>query len=99
MSMSKHGGGGARGREGASGAVAPSGPGAPAPSAAPRHAIITGTGSAVPDRVVTNDELSAQLGTDVHDFVENTLGIVERRWCGTAERAPCRTKHRTVGPG
>jgi 3-oxoacyl-[acyl-carrier-protein] synthase-3 len=46
-----------------------------------RHAVITGTGSYVPERVVTNAELSAALGEDVDDFVRNTLGIGERRWC------------------
>lgn len=50
-----------------------------------RHAVIRGTGSHVPDRVVTNAELSAVLGTDIDDFVRNMLGIVERRWCATTE--------------
>ncbi len=50
-----------------------------------RHAVITGTGIAVPDRVVTNAELSASLGVDVDDFVSNTLGIRERRWCAPDE--------------
>jgi 3-oxoacyl-[acyl-carrier-protein] synthase-3 len=50
-----------------------------------RHAIISGTGIAVPDRTVTNAELSAQLGTDIDPFVRGTLGIVERRWCAPAE--------------
>jgi 3-oxoacyl-[acyl-carrier-protein] synthase-3 len=50
-----------------------------------RHAVITGTGSYVPARVVTNAELSAQLGTDVDDFVANTLGIRERRWSAADE--------------
>jgi 3-oxoacyl-[acyl-carrier-protein] synthase-3 len=46
-----------------------------------REAVITGTGSYVPERVVTNAELSAVLGEDVDGFVSNTLGIHERRWC------------------
>ncbi|MCU0622341.1 MAG: ketoacyl-ACP synthase III [Gemmatimonadaceae bacterium] len=50
-----------------------------------RHAIITGTGIAVPDRVVTNAELIASLGTDIDPFVRGTLGIVERRWCAPDE--------------
>jgi 3-oxoacyl-[acyl-carrier-protein] synthase III len=50
-----------------------------------RHAVITGTGVAVPERVVTNAELSAALGVDVDDFVANTLGIRERRWCAPDE--------------
>lgn len=50
-----------------------------------RHAVITGTGSYVPPRVVTNAELSAALGEDVDDFVRNTLGIAERHWCSAEE--------------
>ena len=50
-----------------------------------RNAVITGTGSYVPERVVTNAELSAALGEDVDDFVRNTLGIAERRWCADGE--------------
>jgi len=45
-----------------------------------RHAIITGTGSYVPARIVTNAELSARLGEDIAPFVSGTLGIHERRW-------------------
>ncbi len=47
--------------------------------------IISGTGHAVPSRVVTNAELSAQLGDDIHPFVSGTLGIHERRWCADGE--------------
>jgi 3-oxoacyl-[acyl-carrier-protein] synthase-3 len=50
-----------------------------------RGAVITGTGSFAPARVVTNAELSAALGTDVDPFVRGTLGIAERRWCGDGE--------------
>ena len=50
-----------------------------------REAIITGTGSAVPTRVVTNAELSAMLGEDIAPFVRDTLGISERHWCGPDE--------------
>jgi 3-oxoacyl-[acyl-carrier-protein] synthase-3 len=52
-----------------------------------RHAAITGTGSFVPERVVTNAELSAALGEDVDPFVRGTLGIRERRWCADDESA------------
>ena len=52
-----------------------------------RHATITGTGSHVPGRVVTNAELSAALGEDVDPFVRGTLGIAERRWCAEHESA------------
>ncbi|HEX7240466.1 MAG TPA: ketoacyl-ACP synthase III [Longimicrobiaceae bacterium] len=50
-----------------------------------RHAVVAGTGSYVPPRVVTNAELSAALGEDVDPFVSGTLGIRERRWCGPDE--------------
>jgi 3-oxoacyl-[acyl-carrier-protein] synthase III len=50
-----------------------------------REAVITGTGSYVPDRVVTNQELSQILGEDIDDFVSNTLGIRERRYCAPNE--------------
>ena len=50
-----------------------------------REAVITGTGSYVPERVVTNSELSEILGDDIHDFVANILGIRERRFCGPNE--------------
>jgi 3-oxoacyl-[acyl-carrier-protein] synthase-3 len=47
--------------------------------------VVTGTGSYVPERVVTNAELSARLGEDVEPFVAGTLGIRERRWCAAGE--------------
>ena len=50
-----------------------------------RHATITGTGSYVPTRVVTNAELSRTLGEDIDAFVSSTLGIRERRWCAPDE--------------
>jgi 3-oxoacyl-[acyl-carrier-protein] synthase III len=50
-----------------------------------RHAIIAGTGSYVPECVVTNADLSATLGEDIDDFVANTLGIRERRVCAPGE--------------
>jgi 3-oxoacyl-[acyl-carrier-protein] synthase III len=50
-----------------------------------RHATVVGTGSYVPARVVTNAELSRTLGEDIDDFVSNTLGIRERRWCAPDE--------------
>jgi len=50
-----------------------------------RHAVVTGTGSFVPERVLTNADLSRMLGEDVDDFVRNTLGIEERRVCGPGE--------------
>jgi 3-oxoacyl-[acyl-carrier-protein] synthase-3 len=50
-----------------------------------REATITGTGSYVPERIVTNRELSSILGEDIDDFVSNTLGIRERRFCAPDE--------------
>ncbi|MGI9044420.1 MAG: 3-oxoacyl-ACP synthase III family protein [Gemmatimonadaceae bacterium] len=50
-----------------------------------RHATITGTGSFVPERVVTNADLSAILGEDIDLFVSGTLGIRERRYCAPDE--------------
>lgn len=50
-----------------------------------RHVVITGTGSHVPERVVTNAELSAQLGEDIGPFVSGILGIHERRYCALDE--------------
>ena len=50
-----------------------------------RYATITGTGSFVPERVVTNAELSERLGEDIAPFVTHTLGINERRFCGPEE--------------
>ncbi|MCS6873294.1 MAG: ketoacyl-ACP synthase III [Pyrinomonadaceae bacterium] len=44
-----------------------------------KRAKLIGTGIAVPERVLTNDELSRILGEDINDFVLNTLGISERR--------------------
>jgi len=50
-----------------------------------RHAVITGTGSYVPDRVLTNADLSAMLGVDIEPFVSETLGIRERHVCAPDE--------------
>ncbi len=50
-----------------------------------RYATITGTGSYVPPRVVTNAELSLKLGEDIDTFVSGTLGIHERHYCADNE--------------
>lgn len=50
-----------------------------------RFAVITGTGSYVPDRVVTNAELAAGLGVSIEPFVSETLGIRERRFAAPGE--------------
>jgi 3-oxoacyl-[acyl-carrier-protein] synthase-3 len=49
------------------------------------HAAITGTGSYTPERVVTNAELSAQLGEDIDEFVSTVLGIRQRHWAAANE--------------
>lgn len=50
-----------------------------------RHAVITGTGSHVPARVVRNAELERILGVPVDPFVSETLGIRERHFCAPDE--------------
>jgi 3-oxoacyl-[acyl-carrier-protein] synthase-3 len=50
-----------------------------------REVMITGTGSYAPERVVTNAEISQILGENIDDFVSNTLGIKERRYCAPDE--------------
>jgi 3-oxoacyl-[acyl-carrier-protein] synthase-3 len=43
------------------------------------RSIITGTGRAVPDRVVTNDDLAALMDTS-DEWIRERTGIQERRW-------------------
>lgn len=50
-----------------------------------RHAVITGTGSYAPERVLTNADLSAMLGTSIEPFVSETLGIRERHVSAAGE--------------
>ncbi len=52
-----------------------------------RNAVITGTGSYVPEKIITNEELSRNLGEDIDDFVSNVIGIKERRICAQDESA------------
>jgi 3-oxoacyl-[acyl-carrier-protein] synthase-3 len=49
------------------------------------NANIAGTGIYVPERVVTNDELSRILGEDIDEFVTTVLGIRERHFCADNE--------------
>lgn len=49
------------------------------------YARIIGTGSYVPEKVLTNADLSRMLGEDVDEFVSNVLGIRERHVCGDDE--------------
>lgn len=52
-----------------------------------RNARIAGSGIAVPDKIVTNEDLSRMLGEDIAEFVENNLGIRERRVLADDESA------------
>jgi 3-oxoacyl-[acyl-carrier-protein] synthase-3 len=49
------------------------------------YAIITGTGSYVPEKVLTNDDLSRLLGEDINEFVSQVVGIRERHICSEHE--------------
>ncbi|HKG23491.1 MAG TPA: ketoacyl-ACP synthase III [Blastocatellia bacterium] len=50
-----------------------------------RDARIIGTGRYVPEKVLTNDDLSRALGEDINEFVENVVGIRERHICSDDE--------------
>ncbi len=45
-----------------------------------RHAQILGTGACVPERVVTNAEIDRLLGEETSAWLEENVGIRERRW-------------------
>lgn len=49
------------------------------------YAKITGTGSYVPEKVLTNDDLSRMLGEDINEFVSQVVGIRERHVCAEKE--------------
>jgi 3-oxoacyl-[acyl-carrier-protein] synthase-3 len=50
-----------------------------------RYARIIGTGSYVPEKILTNDDLSRMVGEDVNEFVSQVLGIRERHVCAPTE--------------
>ena len=50
-----------------------------------RHAVITGTGSYVPETILTNADLEARLGESIEPFVTETLGIRQRHVCADDE--------------
>ena len=52
-----------------------------------RNAKIIGTGVSVPDKVLTNEDLSQMLGEDIREFVVNNLGIEERHVLADDESA------------
>jgi 3-oxoacyl-[acyl-carrier-protein] synthase-3 len=49
------------------------------------YARIIGTGSYVPEKILTNDDLSAMLGEDINEFVSQVIGIRERHVCAEGE--------------
>ena len=49
------------------------------------QARIAGVGSFVPEKVLTNDDLSRMLGEDINEFVSQVIGIKERHICGADE--------------
>ncbi len=50
-----------------------------------RNAKIIGTGVHVPEKVLTNDDLSRMLGENINQFVETNLGILERHFLAENE--------------
>lgn len=49
------------------------------------YARIIGTGSYVPEKVLTNNDLSRMLGEDIGEFVSQVIGIRERHVCAENE--------------
>jgi 3-oxoacyl-[acyl-carrier-protein] synthase-3 len=49
------------------------------------YARIAGTGSYVPDKILTNADLGRMLGEDVDEFVSQVIGIRERHVCADDE--------------
>ena len=49
------------------------------------QARIVGVGSYVPEKVLTNDDLSRMLGEDINEFVSQVIGIKERHVCAADE--------------
>lgn len=49
------------------------------------YARIIGTGSYVPEKVLTNDDLSRMLGEDINEFVSTVIGIYDRHVCAVDE--------------
>ncbi len=52
-----------------------------------KNAKIIGTGVHVPEKILTNDDLSRMLGEDINEFVSQNLGIRERRVLADDESA------------
>ena len=66
-------------------------------------AKIIGTGIYVPEKIVTNDDLSHILGEDINEFVTQVLGIRERHVCAddesTADLATNAARHALESAG
>ncbi len=52
-----------------------------------RNAVIIGTGIYVPEKILTNDDLSRMLGENINEFVETKVGIFERHIAADNESA------------
>jgi 3-oxoacyl-[acyl-carrier-protein] synthase-3 len=52
-----------------------------------RNGKIIGSGVHVPEKIITNDDLSRMLGEDINEFVSQNLGILERRVLAENESA------------
>ena len=52
-----------------------------------RNAKIIGTGVSVPEKIITNEDLSEMLGEDISEFVTKNLGIQERHVLADDESA------------
>lgn len=50
-----------------------------------RNAVIVGTGSYVPERIIPNEYFNEILGEDVDTWLRENLTIRERRWCAENE--------------
>lgn len=50
-----------------------------------QNATIIGSGSYVPENIVTNSWFDEQLGEDVSTWLESNVQIFERRWCAEGE--------------
>ncbi len=67
------------------------------------YARIIGTGSYVPEKILTNDDLSRILGENINEFVSQVLGIEERHVCAedesTADLATAASRKALVAAG
>ena len=50
-----------------------------------RKAVITGTGSYVPEQILTNEYFNELLGEDVDTWLRENLTIEQRHWCAEDE--------------